>query len=76
MLLAKEHNAKFVCANPKAMRVKAEAYGLTNINFISYRDFVTTYDEDNYVIDELELFAKSIIGNSKLIGYSLSLENS
>jgi hypothetical protein len=76
MLLAKEHNATFVCANPKAMEVKAEAYGLFGINFISYHDFVTTYDENNYVIDELDCFARSIMGDSHLIGYSLSLENS
>lgn len=76
MLLAKEHNAKFVCANPKAMEVKAEAYGLTGINFISYHDFVTNYDQDNFVIDELDSFAQSIMGDSHLIGYSLTLENS
>jgi len=31
MLFAKEHNAIFVCANPEAMRVKAEAYGITGL---------------------------------------------
>lgn len=73
MLLAKEHNAKFVCANPRAMEIKAKAYGLDGINFISYHDFVTNYDEDKYVIDELDLFTQSIAGDSELIGYSLTI---
>ena len=51
MLLAKENNATFVCANPPAMKVKARAYGLADINFISYHDFVTSYEEGNFVID-------------------------
>ena len=75
MLLAKEHNAKFVCANPRAMETKAKAYGLDGINFISYHDFVTNYDEDTYVIDELDCFAQSIIGNSNLLGYSLTIND-
>ena len=72
MLLAKENNATFVCGNPNAMKVKAQAYGLADINFISYHDFVTTYDEGNFVIDELELFVKSIMGDNQLIAYSLT----
>jgi len=76
MLLAKEQNAKFVCSNTRAMEIKAKAYGLEGIQFVSYHDFVTNYDEDKYVIDDLEEFVKSIMGNSKLIGYSLSIENS
>ena len=55
------------------MEIKAKAYGLDGINFISYHDFVTNYDEDKYVIDELDLFTQSIIGNSDLLGYSLTI---
>jgi len=36
MLLAKEHDADFVCSNPRAMEQKAKAYGINGINFISY----------------------------------------
>jgi hypothetical protein len=75
MLLAKENNATFVCENPRAMRVKAQAYGLEDINFISYHDFLTSYDEGNVVIDELELFVKSMMGDNKLIAYSLTTDN-
>ena len=74
MLLAKENNAKFVCANPNAMESKAKAYGLEGITFISYRDFITSYDEDKYVIDEVDGFLRSIMGDSTLLGYSLTLE--
>ena len=74
MHIAKENNATFVCANPLAMKVKAEAYGLSDINFISYHDFVTSYNKDNYVIDEVDLFMQSVMGDSTLIGYSLTLE--
>ena len=74
MLLAKENNAKFVCANPRSMEQKAKAYGLNGIEFISYHDFVTTYEEDNYVIDEIDLFMQSIMGDSTLLGYSLTIE--
>lgn len=72
MLLAKENNATFVCSNPNAMKVKAQAYGLTDINFISYHDFVTSYEEGNFVIDEIELFIQAIMGDNKLIAYSLT----
>lgn len=72
MLLAKEHNADFICSNPKAMEVKAKSYGIDGINFISYDKFSTVFDhQKEYVIDELELFNKSTFGN-KLIGYSIS----
>lgn len=73
MLLAKEHNATFVCANPHAMEVKAKAYGLEGIRFISYHDFVTTYEENEYVIDEIEGLLNTIMGKNTLIGYSLTI---
>lgn len=74
MLLAKENNAIFVCANPPAMEYKAKAYGLEGIHFVSYHDFVTNVYDGNYVIDEMENFLQSIMGDNKLIGYTLSLE--
>ncbi len=73
MLLAKENNATFVCAHPQAMQVKAQAYGLENIHFISYHEFVTTYEEGNFVIDEIEQFIQSIMGDNQLIAYSLTI---
>ena len=74
MLLAKENNAIFVCGSPSAMRYKAEQYGLTGIEFVSYHDFVTNVYDNNYVIDELECFLRAIMGENQLIGYTLSLE--
>ena len=67
MLLAKEHNAIFVCSNPRAMEYKASAYGLSGIEFVSYH----VYD-GNYVVDELEAFLDAIMGENKLIAYTLS----
>jgi len=75
MLIAKENNAIFVCVNPSSMRAKAEAYGIEGIQFISYGDFIHTYDPDitDYVVDELELFVKYIFSSGpNLIGYTLS----
>lgn len=75
MLLAKEHNAVFVCINPEAMRVKAKAYGIEGIQFMSYNEFTHTFDPDitNYVVDELECFVKDIFASGpNLIGYTLS----
>ena len=74
MNIAKDNNAIFVCSNPHAMEYKAKQYNFNNIKFISYHDFVTSYEEDNkYVIDEVEEFIKSIMGNNELIGYSLTI---
>jgi hypothetical protein len=36
------------------MEVKARAYGISDIKFISYHDFVTSYEPGNIVIDEAE----------------------
>lgn len=76
LLLAKEHNALFVCANPDAMRVKANAYGIDGIQFVSYYDYILKkYDTDkeNIVIDELEVLLKHML-SGHLIGYTLSEE--
>lgn len=75
MLIAKENNAVFVCSNPDAMKYKAKAYGIDGINFMSYNDFIHYYDPSihEYVVDELEMFMKYVIGSGpKLIGYTLS----
>ena len=72
MLLAKENNGVFVCANPHAMQAKALAYGLTGFDIISYFDYM----QHNYeygkmcFVDELEEFVKSL-GNN-LSGYTLT----
>ena len=56
------------------MRKKAEYYGISGIEFVSYRDFVTNIYEGNYVVDELEGFLKTIMGDNTLVGYTVSLE--
>lgn len=72
MLLAKENHVKIACSNPAAMRIKAHAYGITGVDFISYSDI--NLNEDNVMIDELENFV-SYITKGKLTGYTLSNED-
>ncbi len=77
MLIAKEQNAVFVCGNPNAMSAKAQAYGIDGITFVSYGDFIHSYDPDitAYVVDELEEFIEAVFSfGPKLIGYTLSQE--
>ena len=75
MLLAKENNAKIACMNPPAMRQKAHAYGITGVEFISYKDLLSgEYEEDNIMIDEIEIFVSYCI-NGQLKGYTLSNED-
>jgi hypothetical protein len=75
MLLAKENNGVFVCANPDAMKVKARAYGLTGFDIISYYDLVSKkheYDKKPIFIDELDMFvARTLTKDVK--GYSLTI---
>ena len=75
MLLAKEQNASIACSNPNAMRKKAEAYGITGIDFISYSELFTgKYQDDKIMIDELDVFASHYVGG-KLTGYTLTNED-
>lgn len=77
MELAEQTGAVIACINPFAMKQKAYSYGITNIEFISYKD-VFDYrhkspDVEIY-IDELEVFVNSFLfGHLK--GYTLSLED-
>lgn len=77
MLLAKENNAIFVCANPLAMEDKARRYGIDGIRFVSYGSFFKHYEGQhvNVVIDELEGFIQATsCASNKLIGYTISDE--
>ena len=74
MLLAKENDAIFVCNDPHCMETKALSYGIKDIQFVSYYDYLRfNYDTDkeNVVIDELEAFLKCML-NGHLVGYTLS----
>ena len=75
MLIAKEIGAVIVCANPKALKTKAEAYGLTGIDFISYGDFIREVDiTKKYLIDEVDYFIRHI-SLGRVMGYNLSKED-
>ncbi len=72
LTFAKEINADVVCSNPRAMEYKAEKYGVTDVNFISYDKFSTVLNHSNdYVIDDLEEFIKSAFGQN-LKGYTIT----
>ena len=75
-LLAKEANGVIACANPAAMRVKAERYGIVGIDFISYYDLLVNGNniKEKIYIDELEMFVEYAIKN-KIDGYTLSKED-
>ena len=75
MLLAKETGAKIACNNPIAMRQKANAYGITGIDFISYSElFGGKHLHDNILIDEIEVFVSRYIDGT-FLGYTLSNED-
>lgn len=81
MLLAKENNALFVCGDPHSMEQKARAYGLKDIEFISYHDFLDINKWRGYniknrsvIIDELETMVKYLNPYLNLTGYSISIE--
>ena len=75
MLLAKETGAKIACRNPIHMRQKAENYGITGIDFISYSElFGGKCLHDNILIDELEDFVSTYI-DGKFVGYTLTNED-
>ena len=75
MQLAQQNHAILVCENPSAMRYKAKAYGINDIDFISYVDLVTEeYQNENFVIDEIEKFLQNVLINYKnIVGYSLTI---
>ena len=76
MLLAKEKNAIIACSNPYAMESKALAYGLTGIDFISYRQLVAETENPEHrpvYIDELDQFLSHLGYN--ICGYSLTDED-
>ena len=71
MLLAKEQNGIIVCKDPKAMRDRAYAYGITGIDFISYNEFGHLHHYNRPVfIDEMDLFLPYL--NKDIAGYTIS----
>ena len=75
MLLAKENNGIVVCSSPNGFKYKAEFYGLTGIDFISYDDFLNgDYNcRKKVFIDEIDVLLRKIEENT--MGYTISLED-
>lgn len=72
MLIAKENDATFVCMHPDKMREKAYAYGITGINFISYREAAEPGRKGKIVIDDMDRFINYVTFPCEVIGYTLS----
>ena len=74
ILLAKEAGGIVVCRHPDVMKEKAIGYGITGVDFVSYRDYPTFMlsNEKPVFIDELSCFWKYVDPN--FIGYSESKE--
>lgn len=80
LLLAKQSGSIIVCSNPTAMRAKAIAYGLTGIDFVSYRTFIEDSADfaikatKNYLIDEIDEFLH-VLSSGHIDGYTLTDED-
>lgn len=69
--LAKQENALFICRNPLAMARKAEAYGITGLQFISFEEveYNGVIIEDKFVVDEVSDFLAYFL-TSNCIGFT------
>lgn len=72
MEMVKENHGVLVCENPYSMRAKAQAYGLTGFDIISYQALFNAPNKNEpYYIDEMETFVKNYYN---INGYTLSTE--
>ena len=77
MLLAEENNGIIVTSNPSALKVKAEAYGFSKFDVISYGQFINQcFNISNtrpVYIDEVDGLLNFMSKN--VSGYSLTNED-
>lgn len=71
---AADNQVVVFCAIPGAIRTKAEAYGIFGLDIQPYENLTPDF-EDEYVIDEIELYFSHICRNGNLKGYTLSNED-
>ena len=72
---AKENETIVVCANPNAMKVKAQDYGIGDIECISYGDLIkvpSQYSHKKIIIDELYTFLFKL--NKNLMGFTQGID--
>ena len=67
---AKKSNAVVVCKNPDAMRVKADNYGIFDIEIVGYEDNIK---DKNVAIDELGEFLKYHFG-ANIDSFTMTVE--
>ena len=71
---AAKNNATIVTENPNAFKVKAESYGFSNIDVISWEEFILSVNfEKKIVIHNIDKMMNWFCGDN-LIGFSATLE--
>lgn len=73
LLLAKKLNATLVCSNLQYMVNLAHEYGITEVNIVSYDDYLGhgyIFKDEKILIDEIDGLLEYLPGDC--IGYSLS----
>lgn len=71
---AAKNNATIVTENPNAFKVKAESYGFSNIDTISWEEFILSVNfEKKFVIHNIDKMMNWFCGDN-LIGFSATLE--
>ncbi len=72
--VAHEYGATIVCSYPPGLKYKAKEMGYTDLNFISYNDYlVHVLHKDNkekYLVDELDELLQDI----GIVGYNISID--
>lgn len=71
---AHENNATVVCNNVKRYVEKAHAYGIVGLNFVSYDEYLSNFDDGDtlYMIDDVEDLLKYLPGT--VVGFSCNVE--
>lgn len=70
---AMEKSATVVCNNVKRYAEKAHAYGIVGLNFVSYEEYLSSFDDDIlYMVDDVEELLKYLPGT--VVGFSCNVE--
>lgn len=71
---AQEKNATVVCSNVKRYAEKAHAYGIVGLNFVTYEEYLSSFDNDDvlYMVDDVEELLRYLPGT--VIGFSCNVE--
>ena len=69
-----KNNYIMVCKDPNAMLVKSEAYGIEDVEIISYIWYLLEGKKDKkYIIDDIDEFIAEMGFTSNIVGYGGNL---